>query len=79
MEMKAELEDNPNLFLELVAWRLLGFNASKIQPRLQRDTQRHFLINIHLHGMLEQEASNAITTLIVQSTTRVILFLRAHS
>ena len=37
MEMKPELEDNPNLFLELVAWRQLGFNASKVHPRLQRD------------------------------------------
>ncbi len=38
MEIKAELEDNPNLFLELVAWRQLGFNALKIPPRLQMDT-----------------------------------------
>ncbi len=38
MEMKAELEDKPNLFLELVAWRQFGFNALNIPPRLQMDT-----------------------------------------
>ena len=27
MEMKAELEDKPNLFFELVAWRQFGFNV----------------------------------------------------
>lgn len=36
MVRKTELEDKPNLFLQLVAWRQLGLNESKIPPRLQR-------------------------------------------
>ena len=32
MVMKFKLEDKPNLFRELAAWRQLGFNAFKIPP-----------------------------------------------
>ena len=39
IEVKAELENKPNLFLGLVAWRQLGFNALSIPSRLQMDTE----------------------------------------
>ena len=62
IETRAELENKPNLFLGLVAWRQLGFNALKIPWRLQMDTWRHFPIHIQLHRMSEKKASNARTT-----------------
>ena len=67
---KTELEDKPNLFLELVAWRQLGFNASKIPPRLQyiryteTSSNKHILApNVEAEGFPSEDYSDCTETI----------------
>lgn len=67
MVMKIKLEDKPNLFLELVAWRRLGFNAFKIPPRLQcigytgTSSNKHTLApNVGAEGFASKDDSNGL-------------------
>ena len=71
MVMKTTPEDKLNLFLELVAWRQLGFNAFKIPPRLQCIRYTGTSSNKHtLAPNVGQKASYLRTTRIIQTNER---------
>ena len=77
MEMEAELEDKPNLFLELVAWRQLGFNAFE-NPSATTNGYIETFSNKHTPTpTIEQKASNARTTVTVQGSMNVMHLLWA--